>query len=126
MPYWEDTEPRLSPDGTMVAYADDGHVWVVPSAGGPPRKLAAAGSPVWLGNDRLVVSVERDDTSRLALLDVADPWPRGLARTATRSRSTATSGARPSHPTATTSRSSSTPRHDLLRNEIRVADAVDG
>ena len=78
MPYWEDTEPRLSPDCSTVAYADQGSVWVVAAAGGPPRKLAEAGSPVWLGNDRLVVSVEREDTSRLAVLDVADAWPRRL------------------------------------------------
>ena len=78
MPYWEDTEPRLSPDCSTVAYADQGSVWVVAAAGGPPRKLAEAGSPVWLGNDRLVVSVEREDTSRLAVLDVADAWPQRL------------------------------------------------
>ena len=30
MPFWEDVEPRLSPDGATVAYADDGHVWLVP------------------------------------------------------------------------------------------------
>ena len=110
MPYWEDTEPRLSPDCSTVAYADQGSVWVVAAAGGPPRKLAEAGSPVWLGNDRLVVSVEREDTSRLAVLDVADAWPRRLlrppARTAS-SRTTATSGAPPSRPTAPPSRSSS-------------------
>ena len=80
MPYWEDTEPRLSPDCSTVAYADQGSVWVVAAAGGPPRKLAEAGSPVWLGNDRLVVSVEREDTSRLAVLDVADAWPQRLVR----------------------------------------------
>ena len=44
-PYWEDTEPRLSPDGTQVAYADEGHVWLVAAAGGPPRKLLEAGAP---------------------------------------------------------------------------------
>ena len=82
MPYWEDTEPRLSPDRSTVAYADQGSVWVVAAAGGPPRKLAEAGSPVWLGNDRLVVSVEREDTSRLAVLDVADAWPHRLCSSA--------------------------------------------
>ena len=79
MPFWEDTEPRLSPDGTTRRLRR-------PRArvGGRRRPAARrgssveAGSPVWLGNDRLVVSVERDDTSRLAVLDVADPWPRPL------------------------------------------------
>ena len=36
----------LSPDGDTVAYADDGHVWLVPAAGGPPRKLVEGGSPL--------------------------------------------------------------------------------
>ncbi len=44
-PYWEDTQPVFSPDGTHVAYADDGWVCVVPTAGGPPRKVVEAGSP---------------------------------------------------------------------------------
>ena len=69
-PYWEDTQPRLSPDGSRVAFADQGNVWLVATEGGPPRKLVEGGSPVWLGDDRLVVSVEREDTSRLAVVDV--------------------------------------------------------
>ena len=28
-----------------VAYADEGHVWLVPAAGGPPRRLVEGGSP---------------------------------------------------------------------------------
>ena len=67
-----------SPDCSTVAYADQGNVWLVAAAGGPPRKLVEAGSPVWLGDDRLVVSVERDDTSRLAVVDVDDAWPQPL------------------------------------------------
>ena len=79
MPYWEDVEPRLSPDGETVAYADDGHVWLVPAAGGPPRRLVAGSSPVWTPDGRLVISVERDDTTRLAVVGVDDAWPRRLA-----------------------------------------------
>src|SRR5215210_7529024 len=45
--WWEDTPPRLSPDGSTVAYADDGHVWLVPSGGGPPRKLVAGDGSRW-------------------------------------------------------------------------------
>ena len=30
MPYWEDTQPRISPDGTTVAYGQGGDVWLVP------------------------------------------------------------------------------------------------
>ncbi len=79
MPYWEDTEPRLSPDGAQVAYADDGYVCLAPVAGGPPRRLLEAAGPVWIDDATLLVSMERGDTSRLAVVDVADPWPRRLA-----------------------------------------------
>lgn len=81
MPWWEDTPPYLSPDGGTMAYADDGHVWLVPTAGGPPRKLVEGGSPRWIDDRRLVISVERDDatTTRLAVVAVDDPWPRRLA-----------------------------------------------
>ena len=53
-PYWEDTEPRLSPDGSTVAYADAGHVWLVPDSGVPARKLVEGSSPVWVDDARLV------------------------------------------------------------------------
>ena len=132
MPFWEDTEPRLSPGGTKVAYADQGHVWVVAAAGGPPRELAAAGHPVWLGDDRLVVSVERDDTSLLAVIDVDDPWPRALCRSEPR---TATASSLERHgdewgaavsPDGRAVVFVFTPRNDLLRGEIRLADVATG
>jgi dipeptidyl aminopeptidase/acylaminoacyl peptidase len=51
----------------------------VPLAGGPPRRLVEGSSPVWIDDARLVISVERDDqTSRLAVVDIADPFPRRL------------------------------------------------
>jgi dipeptidyl aminopeptidase/acylaminoacyl peptidase len=79
--WWEDTPPRLSPDGSTVAYADDGHVWLVASAGGPPRKLVAGDGPRWVDDRRLVITVEReeDTTTRLAVVDTRDPWARRLA-----------------------------------------------
>ena len=80
MPFWEDTTPAVSPDSRTVAYADQGAIWLVPLEGGPPKRLLEAGSPVWLDDDSLIVSVERDDTSRLAVVDVHDPWPRRLVR----------------------------------------------
>ena len=80
-PYWEDTTPHLSPDGSSVAYADRGHVWLVPSAGGPPRKLVEGDSPRWIDDRRLLIAVEREEdrTTRIAVIDVSDPWPRRLA-----------------------------------------------
>lgn len=78
-PFWEDTQPAISPDGSTVAYGGDGAVWVVSVVGGPPRCLCEGGAPVWLDDQRLIISVERDDrTSRLAVIDVADAWPRRL------------------------------------------------
>jgi dipeptidyl aminopeptidase/acylaminoacyl peptidase len=78
-PFWEDTAPRLSPDGSTVAYADEGAVWLVPAAGGPPRRLVEGGAPAWIDDERLVIAVERPDrTTRLAVVHVADPWPRRL------------------------------------------------
>ena len=82
MPYWEDTTPTISPDGSHVAYADDGKVWTVATAGGPPRPIAEAGSPLWLGDDRLVITIERDSQSRLAVVSLHDPWPQPLVREA--------------------------------------------
>ena len=57
MPSWEDTEPRLSPDCSRVAYADDGHVCLVAVASGPPRRLLEAGAPVWIDDSTLLVSL---------------------------------------------------------------------
>jgi dipeptidyl aminopeptidase/acylaminoacyl peptidase len=81
VPYWDDTAPQVSPDGRTVAYADGDHVWLVPAAGGPPRKLAEGDSPRWISDDRLLIGVEREDdrTTRLAVIEVADPWPRRVA-----------------------------------------------
>ena len=67
-----------------MAYATRVGSRLVPSAGGSPRKLVEAGSPVWLGNDRLVVTVEREDASRLAVIESADAWPQPLVRAARR------------------------------------------
>jgi dipeptidyl aminopeptidase/acylaminoacyl peptidase len=133
MPYWEDTEPRLSPDGSLVAYADEGSVWIAPTAGGPPRRLAEASSPVWLGDDRLVVSVEREDTSRLAVLDVADPWPRPLCGSeppggagAAAFRRQGDEWAAAVSPDGSRVAFVFTPRDDLRRGEICVAEVATG
>ena len=57
-----------------------------PAAGGPPRQLLEAAGPVWIDDATLLVSVERGDTTRLAVVEVADPWPRRLARRGRRPR----------------------------------------
>ena len=88
-PYWEDTAPAVSPDGSQIAYGDEGAVWLVPVAGGPPRKLVEADSPVWLDERRLIVVIERDDRYRLALVSLDDsvaPAAHSLLRRARRAR----------------------------------------
>ena len=109
-PYWEDTQPVFSPDGATVAYADDGWVCVVPTAGGPARRLVEAGSPAWLGNDRL----RRLGRARPLRPARRRRGRRGRGRsgspasTATSTR-TATSRAQSSRPTARPSPTSSSP-----------------
>ena len=122
MPSWEDTAPRLSPGGAQVAYADEGQVWLVAAAGGPPRRLLEAGRPVWIDDATLLVSIERGDASRLAVVEVADPWPRRLAAAADHGDESA--------PAVSPDRSEVAyvfaPRADLNRSEIRVAALATG
>ena len=128
MPWWDDSAPQLSPDGTSVAYTDDGHVWLVPTAGGPPRKLVEGGSPRWIDARRLVISVERDDatTTRLAVVDVDDPWPRRLAVSHGELDAHGDEGEATPSPDGTEVAYTFTPRVDMSRSsQIRVA-AVEG
>jgi dipeptidyl aminopeptidase/acylaminoacyl peptidase len=124
-PYWEDVEPQLSPNGEMVAYAVEGHVWVAPVAGGPPRKLVEGSSPVWTPDGRLVIGVERDDTSRLAVVDADDAWPHRLATTHGDLDSYGDEGDAAVSPDGTEVAYMFWARADLKRGEIRVA-ALDG
>lgn len=121
-PYWEDVEPRRSPDGSQVAYGDEGAVWIVPTAGGPPRRLAKGSSPVWLDEARLAITVERDRATRLAVLDVHDPWPRRLAR----HDDHGDEGSAAVSPDGREVAFVFTPRDDLKRSEIRVTDLGSG
>jgi dipeptidyl aminopeptidase/acylaminoacyl peptidase len=133
-PFWEDTEPRLSPAGTQVAYAQDGDVHLVPVAGGPPRRLLEAGSPVWAGDRALVVSIERsDDTrsardqcTRLAVTAVDDPWPRRLATGHGDLEAHGDEWGAAVSPDGAEVAYVFTHRADLSRSEIRVADLATG
>lgn len=125
MPYWEDTTPVLSPDGATVAYADEGWVWVVPAAGGPPRKLVEAGAPVWLDDDRLIVDVERDECGRLTVVELDDPWPRRLVRDTTR-HDRGDEGQAAVSPDRRRVAFSFHTRDDLNRQEIRVVEVDTG
>lgn len=84
--FWEDTAPAWSPDGTRIAYVADGWVRVVDAGGGPSRRLVEGWDPRWLDDTTLVVGYESPregsasllatvtEVSRLAVVDVADPW----------------------------------------------------
>jgi dipeptidyl aminopeptidase/acylaminoacyl peptidase len=123
MPFWEDDPARLSPDGGTVAYADGGHVWLAPAAGGPPRRLAEGGGPVWIDDARLVISVEHERATRLAVVGVDDPWPRRL----TRSEEAGDEGEPDVSPDRTEVAFTFTPRADSSRSShIRVADLETG
>jgi dipeptidyl aminopeptidase/acylaminoacyl peptidase len=121
--FWEDVEPRLSPDGATVAYGDEGHVWLVPTAGGPARRLVAGSSPVWIDDARLVIEVERDEdrSTRLAVVGVADPGPRRLATAHPALEAHGDEGEAAVSPDGGEVAYTFSPRGDLNRSEIRVA-----
>ena len=118
-PYWEDTAPAVSPDGSQIAYGDEGAVWLVPVAGGPPRKLVEADSPVWLDERRLIVVIERDDRYRLASSASTTPGPSSSFAPPASSTSSATRVTRPSRPTARRSRSRFAPRRSQPHRDPR-------
>jgi dipeptidyl aminopeptidase/acylaminoacyl peptidase len=125
-PYWEDVPPRISPDGSTVAYVDEGHVWLVPAAGGPARRLTEGSSPVWINAERLVISVEREDTTRLAVVSARDPWPRRLATAHDDLDEYGDEGEAVVSPDGSEVAYTFTPRADLNRSEIRVASLESG
>jgi dipeptidyl aminopeptidase/acylaminoacyl peptidase len=126
MPYWEDTTPAVSPDGSSVAYADQGAIWLVSLERGPPRRLLEAGSPVWLDARTLVVSIERDDTSRLAVVDVEDPWPSRLVREHGDLDPLGEEWGPEVSPDGSSVAYTFQPRADLNRSEIRVVEFESG
>jgi dipeptidyl aminopeptidase/acylaminoacyl peptidase len=128
-PYWDDAPARLSPDGTQVAYDGEGHVWLVPADGGPGRRLVAGGGPIWIDDRRLLISVGRDEdrTTRLAVVDLDDPWPRRLAVSHGELEAHGDEGDAMPSPDGTEVAYVFTPRADQNRtSEIRVASVKDG
>jgi len=130
MPYWEDTQPRISPDGTTVAYGEDEHVWLVPTQGGVPRRLVEGGGPVWLDDARLLVSIEHEietvHTTRMTVVNVADPFPRRLARDHGDLDALGDEEDPTVSPEGAEVAYVFVPRNDLKRAEIRVVDVVTG
>jgi dipeptidyl aminopeptidase/acylaminoacyl peptidase len=129
-PYWDDTQPRISPDGATVAYGESGRVWLVAAAGGVPRRLVEGGGPVWLDDQRLLVSIEHEAetvrTTRLTVVNVADPFPRRLARDHDDLDALGDEEDATVSPDGAEVAYVFFPRGDLKRAEIRVVDVVTG
>jgi len=81
--YWDDEIPAWSPDGKWIAFGIKGHVYLVASRGGLPRKItdfatAASGPRFMPDSQGLIVTVERNETDQLLLTDIDGCWPRAL------------------------------------------------
>ncbi len=131
MPYWEDASPQLSPDGTTVAYVDEGRLSLVPAAGGPPRPFVevadvAWGGPRWISDAALVVPVDEGEYTRLAAVSRGDPAPRPLAREHGPLDALGDETEAAVSPDGTRVAYTFTPRADLNRSEIRIVDVASG
>ena len=76
--YWDDTAPVFSPEGSNLAYANDGWVHVVALESGSDQKVVRGSPGAWLDERRMVVIVDVDMRSRLAVVDLEDPIPNEL------------------------------------------------
>lgn len=117
--FWEDTAPAWSPDGSRLAYAEGDAVWVV-AAGGLPRRLVEAGSPLWLDAGHLAGTVERAEVTRLAMFAADDPWPRPLTPGAW------SAGTAAVVPGSTLVVCEGNPPEDLDRSDLWLVDPVSG
>lgn len=77
--YWEDTTPAWSPDGTRIAWAHDGKIRVSPIGGGKTLELATAAAPLWIDDGSMAITVDHDDETRVATLEIDEPWPQPLS-----------------------------------------------
>lgn len=82
--FWEDSPPRWSPDGALIAFTQEGHIHVVPSRGGHPKRISrrwsGASSPRWLpDSNRLLMAFDDDGHQRILLIDRDGAWPRQIS-----------------------------------------------
>ncbi len=116
--FWEDPGPKWDPTGSVVAYVHDGAIWL--TDGGIPRRLCEGSSPVWLSTDSLIVSIDRDDRTVLALTDTTNGWLRPVANVDGDLEQVA------ARPGSTTIAAVRTPRDDLNASRIVVIDTEAG
>jgi dipeptidyl aminopeptidase/acylaminoacyl peptidase len=114
-----------------VAFENDGQLWLTPAEGGPPSALAkmagvAWGGPKWVSVDALVVPVEEGDHTRLAVVHVSDSSPRRLGRDHTDLDELGDETEPAIAPDGSRVAYTFTPRVDLNRSEIRVAEVETG
>ncbi|MGD8404187.1 MAG: S9 family peptidase [Anaerolineales bacterium] len=81
--YWDDEIPQWSPDSKWIAFCIDGHVHLVSSNGGLPKKITdfaeGAFAPKWMpDSNHLIVGVTRHEADQLVLTDRDGSWPRAL------------------------------------------------
>ncbi len=120
-PYWEDTAPAVSPDGSTVAFGDGGFVWVAPIDGSTPaRRVVRAGAPCWLDDAHLLGVLGRDGCSHLVSFELENPWPRSIAH------GDGDCGQATVSPDRTRIAFTFWPHEDRNRSEIRVLDLATG
>jgi dipeptidyl aminopeptidase/acylaminoacyl peptidase len=79
--YWEDAAPVWAPDNDHVAYNSAGWVHVVSSVSGIERRLIEGSAGLWLDTQNLLVILEQDESSWLAVVDIDNPQPHPLGPT---------------------------------------------
>jgi dipeptidyl aminopeptidase/acylaminoacyl peptidase len=77
--YWDDFNAVWSPDGARLAFVQGGRVMVVDASGGVPKDVCEGSSPAWLDDGRLVIGVDREQRTALAVVHADDAWPTRLA-----------------------------------------------
>jgi Tol biopolymer transport system component len=63
--------PRWSPDGSRIVFgAQDGRIYVIPAAGGPPTRLLKGSAPDWSPDGRSIVFSREQDSRRANSVDL--------------------------------------------------------
>lgn len=78
--FWEDGNAVWSPDGQRLAFTQGGKVMVVAASGGVPKEVCEGSGPAWLDDSRLIIGVDREERTVLAVVSIDDAWPQPIAR----------------------------------------------